>query len=229
MTGHGLVAHQEYPHRDTVAAIVAAGRAGFDGIDVNARTCRADKGWLLRRRRRIVLIHSADWWEHGFEPKPGCTVPRKPIEQLKLSQVRDLWSIEGHRSIMTLEQGISHCKRAKVVPCVEMKPSVWRLAEIVAAERWAAERSVPLVWMTMKRYGRTARIADRWERAAYKRMLLVARAGGIGMLIWRGSINWGQWLDVVHAVKSTPAGMPLPNGVVLCRTLLQRLRKRAGW
>lgn len=230
MTGHGLVAHPDYPLRDTHQAIKDAGEAGFDGIDLNVRTCRANRLWRINRRRRIVLAHSSDWWKHGFEPVPGTKVPRKPIEQLTLAQVRNLRAVDGHRRIPTLESAIASCRRAKVVPCPEMKPSIWRRVEIEAAMDFAAALSVPLVWMSVKQYGRTFRALDRWEAASKKRLLLVDKAGGWTMLIWRGPIDdWTGWTGLVDAVKSYPARGVRPAGVMTSRALLRAVRKGAGW
>jgi hypothetical protein len=215
-----LVAHIDpYTLGDSAEGIAQAAVEGYLGIDLNSRTCRANRWRPWRRIRRMVIVHWSNWWEHGFEPMPGKSVPRKPIEKLTLDQVLSLWSTDGHHRIMTAEHALVLCQVHGLIPCFELKPSIWprsvlrSLADLSRAAKW------PAVAMTIQAYGRNWFIKARWERAAYARMAKSKAAGLFTMLLWRRPVNWARWSPVLDAVKDHPGHGDVANVGVLLKGL----------
>ncbi len=227
MSRSALIAHIEpYSLGDSPEGIVAAGIAGYGGADLNALTCRADKGWRLLGRRRIIIAHWERWWEHGYEPIPGANVPRRPFRDLYRSQALALRSIEGHRTVMVAEEALERCGKYKLVLCLELKPAKYTKAAIRNLIEHAEEIGIPLVFMTIQSYGSTARARRRWEKAAYRRLKLVHDLGGNTMLLYREPVAWSRWAPVLTAIKGTHRGH---GEVVVASDLIRKLRREAGW
>lgn len=207
----GLVYHgpegEPYYVTDSAYGIARAGRSGSKGIDLNARTCRANSWRLWRRKRRIVVVHWSKWWQHGFRPKPGTRVPRKPIERLKLRQVKNLVSVHGGHHILTAEQAASLCKVHNVIPFFEMKPSKWNADVLRNLRTFCRARKIKFAVMTIQAYGKTKRAKTRWEKKAYERMALANRIGVPTMLLYRRPLARPKWAEVLVAVKGHPAFM----------------------
>lgn len=214
-----LVAHvMPYALGDSPAGIDSvAGKAL--GIDLNIRTCLSAD----RNHRVIVLAHWEDWWNHGFVAKPGTTVPRKPIEELTVDQVANLWSKAGHHPIITGTAAIDLCLAARLVPCFEMKPSVWTKDALQDLVDHADAVGLPIVFMTIQSYGKTTAARNRWEAGALHRMTLVHDLEQNSMLIYRRPITWPTWGPVLTAIKGHTGNRRYH--VVTAATLVKQLHK----
>lgn len=224
MTGivyHGPIGEPYYV-TDSAFGIARAARHRAKGIDLNVRTCRANKWSVVTRKRRIVVVHWSHWWEHGFVAKPGAHVPRRPIEQLTLEQVRNLISVDGKHEILTAEQAALRCKIHGVIPFFEMKPSIWNRMALVALRAFCNARHIKFAVMTIQSYGHTERAKDRWERKAYKRMALAHDIGIPTMLLYRRPLDWTLWGWVLTAIK----GHAAHGDVVDLTQLIRRLEKK---
>lgn len=219
-----VVAHIDpYTLGDSEAGIVLAALRGSLGVDLNARTCRANTWRPWRRRRRLVFIHWSEWWKHGYEPKPGTRVPRRKVERLRLRQVRNLRSVHGHHEVMTDTHALIACHHHGEIPCVEMKPSIWPAHVLEHLRSLSDHLGTPVLVMTIQRYGKTARAQRRWEAKAYQRMADAHQVGLPTMLLYRGDVDWQKWSPVLTAVK----GHRAHGTVVDAQTLLTRLHKEA--
>jgi hypothetical protein len=189
---------EPYYVADSAFGIARAAHAGAHGIDLNTRTCK-------RRRfgfgRVIVVTHWANWWEHGFKPKPGKRVPRKPIERLTLAQVRNLISEDGKHVILTAHEAALLCKIHGIIPFFEMKPSRWRLGVLRRLRVFCNARRIPFCVMTIQAYGRTARAKNRWEAKAYQRLWLAKQAGIKTVLLFRRHVDAERWGPVTDCIK----------------------------
>lgn len=195
-----LVAHIEpYALGDSPEGIALAAMRGYVAVDLNIRTCRYNGPWIIgARRRRIVVAHWDEWWKHGFEPKPGTRVPHKPISKLRLRQVRNLRSIEGHHEIVTAEEAVRLCKRHGVIPFFEMKPSVWVAQTLVNLRNYARELRWPMAFMTIQNLG-----------DAFKRLKLAKSIGGVTVLLYRAPVDWQRWAPVLTGIKGRPGHGPV--------------------
>ena len=221
-----LVYHGDHPARsyaftDSSAGIAEAAVLGFPAADLNIRTCRANNWRLWRRHRRIVVVHWSRWWEHGFKAKPGTHVPHKPIERLRLEQVRNLVSVDGHHEILTAEEAVDECARRGVFPFFEMKPSRWLAVVLRRLGDYAAGHGLPLVFTTIQTYGDTARAKARWERKAYDRMQLAHISGQKTCLLYRRPLSWEHWAPVLTGIK----GHRGRHGVLDLGDLIHLLKK----
>lgn len=202
---------EPYYVTDSAYGIARAAHAGYPGIDLNTRTCKSNR-WPFSRRR-IVVVHWAEWWKHGFKPKPGKTVPKKPIEQLTLAQVRDLISVDNKHVILTAEEAALLCRLHRIIPFFEMKPSLWRLADVLRLKTFCASRRIAFCLMTIQSYGATAFARDRWESKAFKRMALATQAGAPALLLYRRPFDHEKWGPVLKGVKGH-AGFAYSGGTV---------------
>jgi len=224
-----IVAHIDpYTKGDTIVGILLASAMGYLGIDLNVRTCRANN-WhpWAPWRRTIILMHWSQWWLHGYEPRPGHRVPRRKVENLFLYQVQQLQTKDHKARVLTAEQALDTCQARDLIPCFEMKPSIWRSGLLVKLGAHAVDRGWPAVLMTIQSYGRNARIRARWERAAYKRMAMAHGIPGLHtMLLYRHHLTPAEqhlWADVLDAVKGHDGWLD----VVPVGRLLRELHKGA--
>lgn len=203
---------EPYYVTDSAYGIARAAHAGAKGVDLNTRTCRKSRFSL---QRVIVVVHWANWWEHGFKPKPGKKVPRKPIEQLTLAQVRNLVSEDGKHVILTAEEAALLCKLHHIIPFFEMKPSIWKLGMLRRLRAFCGARRIPFAVMTIQAYGATARAKDRWEKKAYQRLWLAKQAKCPTVLLYRRAIDADHWGPVLDGVKGHPGFFTREGGRVL--------------
>lgn len=222
----GLVYHgpkgEPYYVTDSAFGISRASHQGYPAIDLNTRTCRANVWRIWNRKRRIVVVHWAKWWEHGFRPKAGKHVPRKPIEKLTLAQVQNLISVDGKHVILTAEQAARLCQLHDIIPFFEMKPSIWGLRVLRALSAFCGARKIPFVLTTIQCYGSTARAKNRWEAKAFARMKLARSAGTKTCLLYRRPLDWAKWSPVLTGIKDRPG-----HGTVLgLHELIHRLEGR---
>lgn len=215
---------EPYYVTDSSFGIARAAEEGCPAIDLNARTCRANNWRLWRRRRRGVIVHWSRWWEHGFVPRPGTKVPRKPIEQLKLHQVQNLVSEHGGHEILTVEQGLNICKRHGIFAFVEMKPSIWPAQVLAALRAHSGAIRWPFVVTTIQAYGGTPKAKARWEREAYQRMCLAHATGVRTCLLYRHQLAWDHWAPVLTGIKGHRGRF----GVLDLHGLIELLQKEAG-
>lgn len=219
----GIAHIDPYTLGDSAAGIAKAARDGADGIDLNTRTCKANR-WNLSGRRHIVLLHWTEWWKHGYEPKPGTSVPLKPIEQLSLAQVRNLRSIDGHHEVLTAAEAVLVCRHYGLIPFFEMKPSIWPKQALEALRDFAKRHHHPVVFMTIQRNGKTVKGRNAWEKSALKRMQTVKNLGIPAMLLWRGAFSESRWAPAITAIKNRPGY----GSVLSARELIAKLKKEYG-
>lgn len=220
-----LVAHfMPYAKGDSEAGIILAGLLGYLGIDLNIRTCRANnwRPWAPWRRRAVVM-HWSEWWKHGYEPIPGHKVPRKRVEKLRLRQVLDLRSVDGHHRVLTAEKAIRLCRDSGTIPCLEMKPSRWPTRVLTRLRLFSVLTGWPVVLMTIQKYGNTKAKQRRWEHRAHRYMTKAHKAGHVTMLLYRGNVNWSWWGPVLDGVKNHPTRGHVKN----VTRLLNHLHARA--
>lgn len=214
---------EPYYVTDSAYGIARAAALGCPAIDLNIRTCRANRWRPWRRKRRGVIAHWSRWWEHGFKPKPGTRVPRRPIERLTLAQVRNLISEDGEHEILTVEEGIDLCAEHRVFPFFEMKPSKWPGHVLDAIRARSGKRGWPVVMTTIQTYGHSARARARWERKAYRRMYDAHYHALKTCLLYRRPLSWEHWAPVLTGVKNTRGR----HGALGLRDLIEQLQKEA--
>lgn len=192
---------EPYYVTDSAFGIARAGHSGAKGVDLNIRTCKKRR---LSLKRVVVVTHWADWWRHGFKPKPGKRVPRRPIEQLTLAQVRNLISEDGKHVILTATEAALLCKLHRIIPFFEMKPSKWSLPTLRRLRTFCAARRIPFALMTIQAYGFSDWGKDRWEHKAYQRMWLAKQAKCPTVLLYRRHVDWPRWAPVLDGIKGHP-------------------------
>lgn len=217
------VAHlnRPYPYTDSYAGIDEAARLGFGAVDINLKTCLTG-GWS--KKRTGVCVHYSEWWKHGYVSKsawPGYRVPKKPIEELTKRQVKRLWSKDGHHTIMTAGEALTHGKKRGIIIFFEAKPSTWTTQVLQQISDYAKSIRVPFVLMRIQSYGNTEAARDAWEAKSVKILKLAKRTGARTVLLYRRKVDWGKWAPVLTAIKGR-AGY---KNVMSTPALIRSLRK----